>query len=63
MFRDGTLGDYTNSTIDILKTSSTAQSWNFEEGLKNVTVSTGTLTVKITSTREVFKDINGLEAV
>jgi len=49
---DGVQGSWTTSTIEILSTS-VANFWDFPQDLKNVSVSSGTIDVRITSERLV----------
>jgi len=49
----GVPGNTRTSSTAVIGTSSTAQTYDFPENLKDVVVSTGNIDVKITSTREV----------
>ena len=60
-FSDGTQGSWGNSSIDVTAKSSTAQSYALDSDLKNITISTGNMDFKITSTKEVYEDIDGME--
>ena len=54
IFSDGVLGGWRNSSIQVVGRSTASQSYNFKENLRDVVVSSGTIDVKITSTREVY---------
>ena len=52
---DGIMGNFRTSSIDIIATSA-ASTYNIQENLKQISVGSGTIDVKIVSTREVPND-------
>ena len=50
---DGIPGNWRSSTLQVMGTSSTAQTYSFPENLRDIVISTGNIDIKITSTREV----------
>ena len=58
---DGSQGNWNTSSINITASSSTAQSYSLDSDLKNITISTGNMDLKITSIKEVYENIDGME--
>ncbi len=57
---DGIQGNWNTSEVSVTGKSA-SNFFNFDEDLKDISINTGTIDVKITSSREVFEDIDGME--
>ena len=51
---DGSQGNWNTSSIDVTAKSSTAQIYSLDSDLKNITITTGNMDFKITSTKAIF---------
>jgi hypothetical protein len=55
---DGTVANFQTSSLQVVGMTSTGSSWLLPKSLKQVSVSAGTMTLRITSTKEVSESID-----
>ena len=60
--KDGVPGNFTTSEISIIAKSSGGATFSIPTDLKNIQVSAGNIDLKIKSTREIYEDIDAMEA-